>query len=52
MNTLNSSELFLLMEIVEKKINRTQGETAHLWDIHFKLKSLWFATKNAEKVGA
>lgn len=48
-SNLNSAELFLLMEMVEKKINRSQGDTTHLWDMHFKLKSLWFATLNAEK---
>lgn len=51
MNTLNSADLFKIMEIIEKKANRTKDtdEVVALWDIHFKTKNLWFETINQEK---
>lgn len=46
MNKLTSDELFKIMDILEKKINRTQKteEIPALWDMHYKVKKLWFAT--------
>lgn len=54
MNTLTSDELFKIMEIIEKKANRTRSndEARKLWNIHFKTKSLWFATINLERKSA
>ena len=46
MDKLTSNELFKIMDILEKKINRTTKteDIPALWDMHFKVKKLWFAT--------